>query len=222
MKNRYISESGRLIYDVLETASILNKKGFLVTVDIEKAFDSVDHSFLLAVLQKYGFGERFLKWIQILIKNQESCVVNGGITTKFFSLDRGARQGDPISAFLFILALEVSFVLIKSNNNIKGLDIYGHNFLYTAYADDSSFFFKNKKSVIEAFKILDDFSFFSGLKPNKEKCELVGIGVKKGVKVALCGMNNIDLKKSENYSSSLFLQQKKLRMKKISKIIYRK
>ena len=67
----------------------------------------------------------FLKWIQILVKNQESCVVNGGITTKVFSLDRGARQGDPISAFLFIVALEVSFVLMKSNNNIKGLDIYG-------------------------------------------------------------------------------------------------
>ena len=116
VKNRYISGSGRLIYDVLETANILNKKGFLVTADIEKSFDSVDHSFLLAVLQKYGFGER----------------------------------------------------LIKSNNDIKGLDIYGHNFLYTAYADDSSFFFKNKKSVIEVFKILDEFSFFSGLKPNKE------------------------------------------------------
>ena len=138
MKNRYISDSGRFIFHVLETASILNKKGFLVTVDIKKGFDSVDHSFLLAVLQKYGFEERFLKWIQIPIKNQESCVVNGGITTKLFSLDRGARQGDPVSAFLFILALEVSFVLIKSNNNIKGLDIYDHNFLYTAYADDSS------------------------------------------------------------------------------------
>ena len=141
VKNRFIRESGKLIYDILETASILNKKGFLVTVDIEKAFDLVDQSFLLAVLQKYAFGEHFLKWIQILIKNQESCIVNGGITTKFFSLDRGARQGDPISAFFFILALEVSFVLIKTNNKIKGLDIYGHNFLYTAYADDTSFFF---------------------------------------------------------------------------------
>ena len=114
MKNRYISGSGRLIYDVPETASILNKKGFLVTVDIEKAFDSVDHSFLSAVLQKYGFGERFLKWIQILIKNQKYCTVSdGGITTKLFSLDRRARQGDQIFAFLFILALEFSFVLIK-------------------------------------------------------------------------------------------------------------
>ena len=197
VKNRFISEIGRLIYDVLETASILNKKGFLVTVDIKKAFDSVDHSILLPVLHRYGFGEHFLKWIQILIKNQGSCVVNGGITRKFFCIDRGARQGDPISTFLFILALEVSFVLIKTNNTIKGLDIYGHDFLYTVYADESSFFFKNKKSVIEAFKILDEFSFFSELKPNKEKCEVAGIGVKKGVKVALCGMKNINLKKTQ-------------------------
>ena len=61
MKSRYISERRRLIYDVLETASVLIKKRFLVTVDNEKAFDSVYHSFLLAVIQKYGFGERFLK-----------------------------------------------------------------------------------------------------------------------------------------------------------------
>ena len=116
-------------------------------------------------------------------------------------------QGDPIFAFLFILALEVSFVLIESNNNIKGLDIYSHNFLYTAYLDESFFFFKNKKSVIEAFKFLVDFPFFSRLKPSKEKCEVAGIGVKKRVKVGLCGMKNIDLKRhSENSWSSLFLQ----------------
>ena len=127
--------------------------------------------------------KRFLKRIQILTKNQESRVANGGITTIFFSLDRGERQGDPISTLLFILALEVSFVLIKTSNKIKGLDIYGHNFLYTAYADDSSFVFKNKKFVIEAFKILDEFSFFSGPKPNKEKFEVAGMGVKKDVKV---------------------------------------
>ena len=69
-------------------------------------------------------------------------------------------------------------------------------------------FFKNKKSVIEDFKFLDEFSFFSRLKPNKEKCEVAGIGVKKRVKVALCGMKNTDLKnKNENSRSSLFLQQ---------------
>ena len=130
-----------------------------------------------------GFGEQFLKWIQIIIKDQESSGVNGGITTKCFSLDRGVPKGGPISGFFFILSLEVSFVLIKSNNNIKGLDIYSHNSLYAAYEDDSSFFFKNKKSATDALKTLEEFSFYSGLKQNKEKCEVAGIGVKKGVKV---------------------------------------
>ena len=97
--NRYIIEIGKLMYDLLEIASILNKKGFLETVDVEKAFDSFDHSFLSAVLQSYGFRECFLKWIQILVKNQETCILNGGITTKFSSLDRGARQRDPIFAY---------------------------------------------------------------------------------------------------------------------------
>ena len=162
MKNRYISQSRRLIYDVLETASILNKKGFLVTVDIEKMFDSVDHSFLLAVLQKYGFGERFLKWIQILIKNKKYCVANGGITTKFVCLDRGVRQRGPISAFFFILALDVSFILIKSNNNSKGLDIYGHNFLYTAYTEIAASFLRTKSLLLRPWKFLMSCLFSLG------------------------------------------------------------
>ena len=59
------------MHDVLETATILNKKWSLATLGFEKAFDSADHSFLLAVLQKYDFWEHFLNWIQILIENQD-------------------------------------------------------------------------------------------------------------------------------------------------------
>ena len=105
------------------------------------------------------------------------------------------RKGDP---FLFIRALEVSLVSIKSSNNVKDIYIYSYKFLNLAYGNDSTFLFKNKKSVIETFKILGEFSFFSGLMPTKEKCEKAGIGVKKVVKVALCGMKNIDLKKKNN------------------------
>ena len=51
---RFISEDGRLIADVLQTTDVLKLKGMLVTIDIQKAFDSVDHQFLILVLKRYG------------------------------------------------------------------------------------------------------------------------------------------------------------------------
>ena len=62
-----------------------------MTLDIQKAFDSVSHLFLITALEKYDFKEGFIKWIQILIKNLESCVINGGTTTNYFNLERGTR-----------------------------------------------------------------------------------------------------------------------------------
>ena len=66
VKGRFISEGGRLISDVLEISDKLQIKGFLMTVDIEKAFDSINHCFLIKVLEKYGFKKDFIKWIKIL------------------------------------------------------------------------------------------------------------------------------------------------------------
>ena len=105
VNNRFISKSGRLMHDVLKITNSLDIEGLLMTVDIEKAFDSINHSFLMCVLKKFGFGNEFRKWIQILMKNSESCVIKGGKTTPYFMLERGTRQGDPISTYLFILAL---------------------------------------------------------------------------------------------------------------------
>ena len=100
VNNRFISESGRLISDILEITNSLDIEGILMTVDIEKAFDSINHSFLMCVLKKIGFGNDFRKWIHILMKNPESCVTNGGKTTPYCKLESGNRQGDPISAYL--------------------------------------------------------------------------------------------------------------------------
>ena len=93
-------------------------------LDTEKAFDLVNHLFLITALEKYGSKEDFVKWIQILIQNQESCVINGGTTTDYFKLERGTRQGNPISAYLFILVLEIAFLFIMQNENINGLNIF--------------------------------------------------------------------------------------------------
>ena len=101
VENRFIGESGRLIADIIEITDVINKEGFLVKMNIEKAFDSLDHAFVISVLKKFGSGNNFVSWIETLILKQESCVINGGNTTQYFHLERGAHQGDPISAYLY-------------------------------------------------------------------------------------------------------------------------
>ena len=103
VNERFIGESSRLIDDVIEVCDIQKISGYLLTLDFEKAFDSLNHNFLIAVLKKYGFGEDFVDWIKLFLRDQESCVINGGHTTTYFRLERGARQGDPISAYLLCL-----------------------------------------------------------------------------------------------------------------------
>ena len=88
---------------------------------------------------------------------------------------------------------EVVFWIIKETSNIEGFEIFQKKFIYTAYADDTTFFLKNTESVINQLEVIKHFSQFSGLKPNKSKCEIAGIGVLKGVKVTLCGMRCVNL-----------------------------
>ena len=126
----------------------------------------------------------------MLLNSQQSCVINGGNTTPYFNLEEGSRQGDPVSAYLLILALEVLFIFIKSNENIKGTEIFKFVFLYTAYADDSTLFLRDIHQLKNSF---NQFYHFSGLKANIGKCEIAGIGSLKGVTEAVCGLRSADL-----------------------------
>ena len=90
-----------------------SQEGELVASDFEKVFDSLNHNFTITDLEHYGFGNDFIEWIKTLLNNQESLMINGSQTAKYFRLEGGARQRDPISAYLFILALEILFIFIK-------------------------------------------------------------------------------------------------------------
>ena len=109
-------------------------------------------------------------------------------------LDKSAHQVDPISAFLFILALEIFFLLIKAKPEIAVLTIFDHCYLYSAYADGTTFFLSDTISIKNMVDTFHLFLEFSELKINLSKCEITGIEVLKGVQVAVCGMRRVDLK----------------------------
>ena len=164
-----------------------------MTVDIGKALDSLSPPFLLACLKKIGFSQGFKKWVKILLESHGSCIINAGTTTSYFNLEKGASQGDPGSAYLFILCLKVLILFVKANHKIRGVYIFQYAYLYTAYAHDNTFFLKNRNSIRQLMENFSTLSQYFCLKPNYEKREIARIRVLKSVMVAVCGMKCVDL-----------------------------
>ena len=101
--------------------------------------------------------------------NAESCVMNNGNSTGYFSLERGTRQEDPLSPYLFILVLEMLFIQIHEDKTIKGFRFKTVGVKLTAYADDTIFLVRDLASLKRVLKILKEFEMF--LRANVEKCE---------------------------------------------------
>ena len=102
--------------------------------------------------------------------------MNNGKSTGYFSMKRGKRQGDPLSPYLFILALETLFVSIRSDRGIKGFRVQNIEIKLTAYADDTIFFVRDAQSLRRILKKMKKFEVFSSLKINVEKCEAAWLG----------------------------------------------
>ena len=127
VNNRSISESERVISDILEIANTLTLEGFLVTVDIEKAFafDSVNHCFLSQIFRKFEFSIDFLNWVKTILKNLASLIVG---KQQNISIRKRCLKGHLIPAHLFILVLEIFFIFVKNNSKFKSLNIFKHEF----------------------------------------------------------------------------------------------
>ena len=193
LKDRYIGESVRLISDILEYTDDNDIEAILFSADFEKAFDSIDHCFLFSVLKSLGFGPDFIQWVKTLFKNSESCVMTNGFSTGYFALERGTRQGDPLSAYLFILALEIMFIEVRSNVNIAGVKIGGHSVKLSVYADDIYFFTLDVNSLRLILNTCDKFEKYSSLKLIVEKCQACWIGSAKGTQDAPIKCNWVNL-----------------------------
>ena len=124
MEGRFCGENIRLISDIIIDFCSFNKKpGLILLVDFEKAFDTVNLSFLKKSVTKYGFGKNFQKWISILYNNIVSCVTNNGYQSQYFQLTRGIGQGCPLSALLFLLIAEVIANTLRSCENVRGIKV---------------------------------------------------------------------------------------------------
>ncbi|CAG2191734.1 unnamed protein product [Mytilus edulis] len=132
----------------------------------------------LEVLKRYGFGDKFIKWIEIFYNGINSAVKCNGFLTNYFCIKNGIRQGCPISALLYVLAAEPLHSKIVKNDLIKGIVVpnSGKEGLIFQHADDTTLSVCNKQSISEVFKVFDLYSKATGAKINRQKSEILCVG----------------------------------------------
>ena len=109
-------------------------------------------------------------------KNIQSCIINNGITSNYFKIERGVRQGDPLSSYLFVVAVETLAIAIRQNSAIKGIAIDKKETKILQYADNTKAVLSGINSAQTLFKLLDDFKKLSGFEVNPTKTEGMWIG----------------------------------------------
>ena len=151
--------------------------GFLLAIDFQKAFDSLEWDFIFKSLQLFNFGPSLQKWVKVFYNNPTSCVMNRGLGSGYFNINRGVRQGDPVSPALFIIALELLLVSILHDDSISGINIENTETKYSASADDLTCFLSEYNSGVNLLSTLEKFSVYSGLNVNYDKTEAIWLGV---------------------------------------------
>ena len=179
LKGRSIGQNIRLIQDVIDYFENDNTQGAIIFLDFRKAFDTVNHNFLMRVLEKLNFGQSFIQWVKTIYNKAESCVSNNGWTSKPLQIQKGIRQGCPLSALLFLLVAEVLATNIRKDTtdalqiNLKNENKYIH---VSQLADDTTLFLKNENAVTDCLRKVEKFGNVSGLKLNKDKTEGLWLG----------------------------------------------
>ncbi|GJW00157.1 putative RNA-directed DNA polymerase, eukaryota, reverse transcriptase zinc-binding domain protein [Tanacetum coccineum] len=182
IKGWQITDGPLLVNKITSWAKKHKKKLFLLKVDFEKAFDSLSWSFLESIMTQMGFGEKWRKWIHSCLNSAFASILINGSPTSEFKLERGLRQGDPLSPFLFILAVEalnVVFLEARNKSIFLGAEV-GRDKVpisHLQFADDALIVgYWSLPNAKNLSIILTCFHLASGLKVNFSKSKLFGIG----------------------------------------------
>jgi hypothetical protein len=176
LKDRFIGQNIRAIFDIMEYTKKHNCTGIIAFLDFEKAFDTIRWDVIEDTLKIFGLGENYIKWVKTIYKGSEACVTNNGYSSPFFQLERGVRQGCPLSAYLFIMVVELMSNKIRNTKEIKGIKINEVEIKILQMADDTTIMVEDLNSFKCVLKIISLFHIFAGLKLNKTKTEAMWLG----------------------------------------------
>jgi exonuclease III len=174
VENRTINDG---LAKLLGAAQIANDEMFpqplaILSYDFARAYDTIRHDYVLAVLEKLGFNDAFRKDIAFLLADQSGTVVVNGRLTSQFPLQTGLIQGDPLSCSLYVLCVSPLAKLAKAFGAVGfNADPNGDiaPILCSQYVDDLEAFVTSVRDIHAWNKALDVFGKASGNVVNKDK-----------------------------------------------------
>ncbi|GJS50779.1 RNA-directed DNA polymerase, eukaryota [Tanacetum coccineum] len=171
-----------ILNEVLKWCKVKKKQALIFKVDFEKAYDSVRWDFLDEVLSKFGFGDKWRKWIQCCLRSSRGSIIVNGSPTEEFQFGRCLKQGDPLSPFLFILIMEslhLSFQRVVDVGMFQDIKLGASvDLSHMFYADDAVFVEQwNDSNITTLVHVLECFYRVSGLKINMGKSKIMGVHV---------------------------------------------
>ena len=149
----------------------------MISIDLYKAFDTIEWSFIQKAFKFFNFPEYLTKRIEIIYTNINSRIINNGLMSEVFNLTRGVRQGCPLSSCLFVIAVEIPEIAVRCNSKIKGImhnvrekkiNQFANDMLLSVVAED--------ENLSAALTCIDHFKYVSVLSMNKNKSTVVRIG----------------------------------------------
>lgn len=179
---RNILDGVVIVNELVDLAKRNKEECMLFKVDFEKAYDTVSWSFLFDMLAKFGFDLKWIRWIRACVSSSSLSVLVNGSPTQDFLVQRGLRQGDPLSPFLFLLVAEGLARLVDKAVGVGVFEgfVINENLSYSLvqFADDTVLIGKPSWNNLWGLKsILRSFELVSGLKVNFIKSKLIGINV---------------------------------------------
>ena len=170
---RSIHDNVSLIRDIIDYANENGVPLAVINLDQEKAFDNVDRGYLFDTMRAMGFGDRFLDYIKILYSGSESLVKFGGSLTASFSVEKGIRQGCPLSGLLYSIAIEPFINRLRGEVGDDGFQMHGTDTScsVSAYADDVSVFVTSERGFGAVGDTYDLFARASAARLNTRKTQ---------------------------------------------------
>lgn len=181
IKGRLAADNIRRLLHILGATHKIPINCGLLFLDAEKAFDRLEWPYLWRVLKEFNFGDRFINMIQTLYANPTARVCVGGGLSDLFVIERGTRQGDPLSPLIFNLSIEPLAHLIRTSSQFSPITIGTTSHSVSLYADDALIYMADLQLTLpNVLKTLDNFGCLSGYKVNLSKSAVMLINTDKG------------------------------------------